>query len=873
MTNCTSAVGRASLPPSRGEATPQTLSEGSGQTSERDTLSTGNTHQPRSTPRHNLPAPRDSFVGRETQTSEVKRELTTTRLLTLTGTGGSGKTRLALEVARGLIETYPDGVWLIELAPLSDEGLVPTAVAEALRVPERPGEPLAGTLADVLRDREMLLILDNCEHLIEGAARLVDLLLDSCPGLRTLATSREPLGVQGEVKWVVSPLTIPESHPSPTVEELEGAESARLFLARAHDRDTSFAFTPKNAQDVAEVCSRLEGMPLAIELAAARVGTLSLEQISERLEGSLALLTGGARTALDRQRTLRGTLDWSYGLLLEPERVLFRRLSVFAGGWTLGASEAVASGEGVAQGEVLDILSGLVEKSLVVAKGTAEGDVRYRLLEPIRQYALEKLEESGEAEDVTRAHAEHFLALAEEAEPNLVGPREAEWLERLGVELDNLRAALTWASERREAELGLKLAGALTWFWFLEGHSGEGRRWLEGALVRGGDTPAVVRAKALGAVSHLARAQGDVDWAREKAEEAVKRGEEAGEEGLRASLFVWGSSAALVQVLLASISDTDKDHERVMKRGEELLALSRQAEDSLGIAWSLFTLAFTSSDRGDYEQAEKFYAEGLNLSRELGSAFMRFAFLSDWGWTALLQGDYERAAELTQEAMELTRGRGVMGVAHRSLDTLGWAVLLSGDLERARTKFAESLALSKRVGDRECISTSLEGLACIAGAEGAPERAGRLFGAGRALLEATESTLTPRDRAMREPYQASVRSRLGDAAWEEAVAMGRAMGPDEAIGYALSEEEPSSTPAAQVQSSTRPSLPQYPAGLTSREVEVLGLVAQGLTNTQVAERLFLSPRTVHRHLNSIFHKLGVSSRTAATRFAIEHGLA
>jgi predicted ATPase/DNA-binding CsgD family transcriptional regulator len=806
--------------------------------------------------------------------SEIKSELAATRLLTLTGTGGSGKTRLALEVARGLIETYPDGVWLIDLAPLSDEGLVPTAVAEALRVPERAGEPLADTLADVLRDSEMLLILDNCEHLIEGTARLVDLLLDSCPGLRILATSREDLGVRGEVRWVVPPLAIPDPYSSPTVEDLEGAGSARLFLARAHNRDPSFVFATENAQDIAKICSRLEGIPLAIELAAARVGTFSLEQISERLEGSLELLTGGARTAPDRQRTLRGTLDWSYSLLSEPQRVLFRRLSVFAGGWTLEASEAVGSGENVARGEVLDLLSGLVEKSLVIARGTDEVDVRYRLLEPIRQYALEKLEQSGVVDDVNRTHAEYFLALAEEAETDLIGPREAEWLERLGLELDNLRAALTWASERREAELGLRLAGALTWFWFLEGHSGEGRGWLEGALVQGGNTPAAVRAKALGAVSHLARAQGDFDWARGKAEEAVKLGEEMGEEGLRASLFVWGSSAALAQrILLSDVSDREEDLERVMKRSEKLLALGRQAEDSLGIAWSLFTLAFASSDLEDFERAEKFHAEGLNLSRELGSAYMCFAFLSDWGYTSLIQGDYERATELTQEAMELARGRGLMGAASNAIDTLGWAALLSGVMERAKARFVESLKLSRRVGNRECISTSLEGLACVAGAAGEPEKAGRLFGAGRTLLEATGSTLTPRDRAMREPYQASVRSRLGDAGWEEALARGRAMEPDEAIAYALSEEKPSATFATPEQTPAPPSIPPYPAGLTSREVEVLGLVAQGLTNAQVAERLFVSPRTVHRHLNSIFHKLGVSSRTAATRFAIEHDLA
>jgi predicted ATPase len=291
-----------------------------GQTTELDVLNNSRVHQLRSASRHNLPAPRSSFIGRERETVEVKRELEMTRLLTITGAGGSGKTRLALEVSRDLLEAYSDGVWLVELAPLSEEALVPKAVAEAVEVPERPDEPLVDTLTEVLGGREMLLIVDNCEHLLEATARLVDILLDSCPNLRVLATSREGLGVEGEVRWPVPPLNAPDPRYSSTVEELERLESARLFLARARTRDPSFAFTPGNAQTVAELCSKLEGIPLAIELAAARVGTLSLEQISERLEGSLELLTRGDRTAAARQRTIRQTLDWSYELLSEPER-------------------------------------------------------------------------------------------------------------------------------------------------------------------------------------------------------------------------------------------------------------------------------------------------------------------------------------------------------------------------------------------------------------------------------------------------------------------------------------------------------------------------------------------------------------------------
>jgi predicted ATPase len=526
-----------------------------GQATEPDILNTAKVHQLRSTSRHNLPAPRSNLVGREQQILEVKRELETTRLLTLTGAGGAGKTRLALEVSRELLEAYSDGVWLVELAPLSEAELVPEAVAEALEVPEHPDEPLADTLTEALGSRELLLVVDNCEHLLEVTARLVDILLDSCPRLRVLATSREALGVDGEMRWPVPPLSAPDPQRSTTPEELEGSESARLFLARARNRDPSFAFTPGSAQAVAEVCRKLEGIPLAIELAAARVGTLSLEQISERLEDALGLLTHGGRTAAPRQRTIRGTLDWSHDLLSERERKSFRRLSVFAGGWTLEASEVVVSDESMGETAVLDLLSGLVEKSLVIAEMAAEGGrVRYRLLDPIRQYAFEKLEQSGEIEDVKRAHAEYFLTLAEEAEPDLIGPREVEWFERLEEEIDNVRAALSWAQGHREAGLGLRLAGALMSFWLTDGHYGEGRRWIEGALAREGPTPAVARAKALGATSLLASEQGDYARAKEAAEEGLGLDEEAGIEDSRAPFFPGGGRATFFLNLRATVS-------------------------------------------------------------------------------------------------------------------------------------------------------------------------------------------------------------------------------------------------------------------------------------------------------------------------------
>jgi predicted ATPase/DNA-binding CsgD family transcriptional regulator len=862
-------------PPRNRRARPTACFKARGQTTELDVLNSGKVHQLRSTSRHNLPAPRSSFIGREREILEVKRELEITRLLTITGPGGSGKTRLALEVARDLLEDYSNGVWLVELAPLSEEALVPKAVAEAVEVPERPDEPLADTLIEVLGSRELLLVVDNCEHLLEATARLVDVLLDSCPRLRVLATSREGLGVEGEVRWPVPPLDVPDPQYSSTVEELERLDSARLFLSRARNRDPSFAFTPGNARAVAEVCSKLEGIPLAIELAAARVGTLSLEQILERLEGSLELLTRGGRTAAPRQRTIRETLDWSHELLYEPERKVFRRLSVFAGGWVLEASEVVVSDESIGHSEVLERLSGLVEKSLVIAELTAErGGVRYRLLDAIRQYALEKLEQSGEAEDAMRAHAEYFLALAEEAEPELIGPREAEWFERLEEEIDNLRAALSWASEHGEAELGLRLAGSLMSFWLTEGHYGEGRGWIEGALTQDGPTSALARAKALGAASLLASEQNDNARAKEAAEEGLRLSKEAGIEDRQTPFFPGGSPAPFFLNLMVVVAMNEGDLERARALGEESLALGRQADAAHGIVFSLLLLAIAATLRADYERAARLYAEGLSLSRELDSAYWRFLYFENWGWTALLQGDPEHATALIEEAVELARERrrGFMGLLSRPLDNLGWAALLSGELGRAKAQFGENLMLSKVRGDKVTLLMSLEGLACVAGAEGETIRAARLFGAAEALMEAIHYRLVPQERAVLEPYRASVRSRLGEAAWEKAVAEGGATGLDQATAYALSKERSSKHLSPTRSQPPVSSTPEHPGGLSPREVEVLGLVAEGLTNAQIAQRLFLSPRTVQRHLNSIYHKLGVSSRTAATRFAIEHGL-
>jgi predicted ATPase/DNA-binding SARP family transcriptional activator len=613
--------------------------------------------------RHNMPVLRTSFIGREREVLEVRRLLAMTALLTLTGAGGCGKTRLALEVAGDLVGAYQDGVWLVELAPLSEEALVPQAVARVLGVREQPGRPLTSTLVDALKNKEMLLVLDNCEHLVDACAHLVETLLLSCPRLRVLATSREALNIAAETTWLVPSLSLPDPLRQPTAGELEGYGSARLFVERARHRRTGFTPGPRNAGAVADICRRLEGMPLAIELAAARVGVLSVEQISERLEDSLKLLTGGGRTKDLRHQTLRGTLDWSYELLDEPERDLFGRLSVFAGGWTLEASEAVGLGSGIG-GEVLILIFRLVDKSLVMAEAIGDGGMRYRLLEPVRQYAREKLEASGEAGAVRCRHADFFVRLAEEAEPELTGAQQRVWLDRLEAELDNLRTALGWSFEGGEPEVGLRLAGALWWFCYLRGHYGEGRVWLEGALAASEDSPAPLRAKALTGAGVLAFLQCE-----------------------------YGLATAQL---------------------EEGLALWRDLGDERGVASALQILGSVAREQGRYARAQALHEESLSLWQRLGDEWGIARSLNYLGFVAWLREDHERATALCAEALGLYRGLGdAEGIAW-SLISLGAVAQYRGDLGRSEALLEESLSLSREAGYREDVAWSLNELGIVA---------------------------------------------------------------------------------------------------------------------------------------------------------------
>jgi predicted ATPase/DNA-binding SARP family transcriptional activator/DNA-binding CsgD family transcriptional regulator len=806
------------------------------------------TEEPSDEGKHNLPASRTSFVGREHEMMEIKRHLVMTRLLTLTGAGGSGKTRLALEVARDLIGAYPDGVWLAEFASLSKGEFVPQALAEAVGVPGQPSRPLTDTLVDALRSKKVLLVLDNCEHLLDAVAGLVALLLDSCPRLRILATSREALRAAGEVIWPVPLLSVPDLVSQPTEAQLEGYEAIRLFVDRARQHDPAFALTPENAQAVAQICSRLEGLPLAIELAAARIKLLPPQALLHRLSDRLKLLTGGPREFSERQRTLRSTIEWSYELLEEGEKTLFRRLSVFSGGATLEATQAVCDTLGDLSVDALEGISSLLDKSLLWQVGTG-GEPRFVMLETIREYAQQRLEESGEAQTTKRAHAEYFLAIAEEAEPMLWGPEDTAWLHRLEREHDNMRAALSWALEFETAELALRLGGALRWFWNIAGYYGEGRRWLETALAKEGWASAQARAKALEGVGWLADKQGDLDRAEAAAEEGLKLSAEAELSELGAAEF---------HNVLGDVARQRGDYERAARLIEESLALYQEAGDKAGIAWTLGNLANVAGDRGDHERAKQLYEEGIARSRQLGGSYPLSEYLVSPGFTLLLEGNPERTTALNEEAADLIRKRGRRGGLQFALDNLGWAMLLRGEYDKAKALHKDSLILCKELGDKAITSKSLDGLACSAGEKGEAERAARLFGAAEALREAIGYLQAPRESALRKPYLEAARSRLDEAAWEKAFTEGKAMGLEKAVEYLLAKEEEtdlSTTPTPEELSAAQP-----PVALTRREREVASLVAQGLTNRQIASELVIGERTVETHVRNLLKKLSLNAR-------------
>jgi predicted ATPase/class 3 adenylate cyclase len=728
---------------------------------------------------NNLPLQATPLVGREREVEAVYGLLRSseTRLLTLLGPGGTGKTRVGLQVAAELADGFEDGVFFVPIATITDPTLVAPTIARVLGLSEGGAQPLEELLEGYLRDRQTLLLLDNLEQVLE-AAPIVERLLSNAPNLKILTTSRIPLGLYGEYEFPVPPLSLPDPDSLPSLEYLTEYEAIRLFVERARAVRPDFSLTEENGPAVVEICERLDGLPLAIELAAARIKLLPPRVLLDRLGNRLKILTGGARNLPERQRTLRNAIEWSYGLLDEGEKMLFGRLGAFSSGATLEAMEAVCDAEGDLPTDVFEGASSLLNKSLVRQEEGAGGEPRFVMLETIHEFANAKLEGRGEAEAVRRAHAEYFLALAEEADPMLWGAEDAAWLDRLEQEHDNMRTALSWAIEHEEGELALRLGAALRWFWYMEGYYGEGRRWLEAALGKDWDAAAAeARARALEGVGWLASGQGDLDRAQAAAEEGLKLSTEAG----LGDVVV----ADLQNVLGEAVARHRGDYEWAAELLTEGLALHRKAGDIRGVAWSLGSLANVSGDRGNYEQAKRLYEEGLALSRELDGAELLGTYLINLGYESLLEGKPESATALNEEAAELFRKRGRRGGLQHALDNLGWATLLQGDYERAETLHKQSLRVSQDLGDELIASESLEGLACTAGAQREAERSAILFGAAEGLREAEGYQQAPRDHSLREPYLAAARSLVGETAWGAAWKKGRSMQFEDALVYAL----------------------------------------------------------------------------------------
>jgi predicted ATPase/class 3 adenylate cyclase len=687
----------------------------------------------------NLPRQLTSFIGREREKAEVRRLLATTRFLTLTGSGGAGKTRLALQVTAEALEEFRDGAWLVELAVLSDPSLVPNAVASALGVPEQPGRVLTETLADFLRGKSVLVILDNCEHLVAACAHLTDALLRACPNLIILATSREALGVTGETTWRVPSLSAPDPQRLPSLERFVRYEAVRLFIDRAVASEPQFAVTMSNAPAVAQVCYRLDGIPLAIELAAARVKVLAVEQIATRLDDRFRLLTRGSRTAMPRHQTLRAAMDWSHDLLSPKERAVLRRLSVFAGGWTLEAAEAVCAGKGIKEHDILDLLTQLVDKSLVSTEAFG-GAVRYRMPETIRQYAQDRLLTSGEAAEIRTGHRAWYVGLAERAEARFHGPEETMWLGRLEAEHDNLRAALGWSTTEEDAEIRVRLAAALYRFWTYHTHWAEGRKWLETALAGSRDIKSVSRVRALYGEGLLVRRQ--------------------------------------------------RDYGRAMALFDESLTLARELGDLTGIAMALMGRGLVTMGQGDFDAATALFEESLELSRKMEDKWLMAVVLVQMGVVAQRKSEHAKSLALCEEGLAIFRTLGIKHWIAWSLRFTGHAVRLQRDLEQAEGLYRESLALFGETGDKWVATECVEGLALIASARANTERALRLLGAAEAARETFGITM-PRPKAgEQEHFWAAIRERPEGTACAAAWAEGRAMTLEQAIEYALTSASP-----------------------------------------------------------------------------------
>ncbi len=850
------------------------------------------------TPPHNLPVQPTPFIGREREVTAVQQFLLRedVRLLTLTGPGGSGKTRLSLHVAAELSDHFTDGIFFVNSAPISEAELVVPTIAQTLGVKEIPARSMVEQLQAFLQEKQVLLLLDNFEQVVSAASRLSDLLA-SCSHLKLLVTSRTILHLAAEHEFAVPPLSLPDLNHLPDLMTLSQYEAVALFIARAQALKPDFQVSNASAPAIAEICTRLDGLPLAIELAATRIKLLPPSALLARLGQRLAVLTSGVRDAPARHQTLRRTIDWSYQLLDADEQRLFRRLSVFVGGCTLQAIETICAALDTRTPivSVLDGVASLSDKSLLRQIEAEAEEPRFVMLETIREYGQEALAASGEAEVTHQAHAAYYQALAEAAEQTWNGPQQAVWFGRLEQEHDNLRAAMNWLLEQREAEMALRLGTALWWFWYAQEHLHEGWNMLERVLDTSEGVAGPLRARALWATGSLAGSLGHVERGEVLCQQSLALFREIGDpQGMGDATFHlahiafarWDLAAARTlfeESLVFLRESSDKtltawalgalalvvlyqgEYARVYPLAEQTREICREVGDTTGVTMSLMTLARGVFWQGDLVQARTLAEEGLASAAETGSASAEALALALRGEIALAQGETTTARSLIEQSHTFWQKAGNQGMLASTRALLGKVLAVEGDHIAAQTLYEESLLRGLALVD---IAPTAEGLAVVAEGQGETTWAVRLLATAAALRDSLGTPLPPVSRADYERCVATARAQLGEQAFAVAWAEGRGMTWEQALaerGPVTILEEAHPTPPAK-------SPPTYPDGLTVREVEVLRLLAQGLTDAQIAAQLIISPRTVNTHLKAIYGKIQVSSRSAATRYALERRL-
>ena len=813
----------------------------------------------------NLPVQLTSFIGREREIADVKRLLLSSHLVTLTGAGGSGKTRLAIQIANLVSESFADGVWLVDLALLREPNLVPQLTAQTLGLRLIADQPLLETLLNFVQSKQLLLILDNCEHLSEACAQLAQELLSQAPALRILATSSVALAIAGEIIYLVSGLDWPvfvgesmrDRQSRLDLQELMGYDAVRLFVERARANSPNFSLTYENAWSTVEMCRRLDGLPLALELASARINVLTVQEIVTRLNDRFALLTSSQRRGIEpRHHTLRAAIDWSYTLLPMDEQILLRRLAVFEAGCTLDTAEAICTGEEIGERRTLDRISSLVSKSLVVADTIGRAQARYRLLETIREYALVKLEEAGETRRLRDCHLDLFLARAEEAAPKLGEAYQQLWLTWLESEHDKLRTALAWSLESARIEEGLRIASALVRFWEIRGFVQEGLGWFERLFARTDDgIPPVVRVNALVFASFLAM-RGNAPATMAYGREAVELAEVLGGEDKRVLAFALAG--------LASGARASGDYQTAFTIGEQALQHLRVSPaSSFYLGMALLSQGENAIQMGSYDTARERLDESLVLARKDGDAFRIAHTFNALGDLSRLEQKYVEAASAYENGVTRLRELGALPDLGSILSNLGYTCLHLGDVERARSLFSESMSIHQAQQNEPGMAECLIGCAATAVMSGLPAGGVRLLAAAAAISRQPSASQWKATQMEYEQYLNFARLKLPPPDFQAEKTVGSAMSLEQAVNYAKNLVlTPRSLPVVE----------KTPDGLTGREREVAMLIGQGKSNSEIATELVLSKRTVETHVGHILSKLGLSNRAQVMRWAIDHGL-